>query len=210
MIVEKLSNKFKLIIWEKKHKKIKSSYRKRFKGNSPTIISCNCIGGILYHELGLKFTSPTINLYMNCEDFIKFCENLKYYLSLQITSYNGPIERDYPLGKLGDLTIYFVHYSNLEEAIKKWNERKKRIDWNKIFIIATDRDGCTNQLLERFERLPYKNKRLFTHIEHKEYPSTYYIKGYENDIQIEGLMYKTKNGHYLIDQFDWVDWFNKG
>ena len=56
----------------------KKDYIERYKGKNPTIISCNCIGGIIYNELNLQFLSPTINLYMNCEDFIKFCENMEY------------------------------------------------------------------------------------------------------------------------------------
>ena len=42
-----------------------------------TILSMNCTGGILYHELGLPFLSPTINLYIQAEDFIRFCERLE-------------------------------------------------------------------------------------------------------------------------------------
>lgn len=207
-LMKKLMNHIGNYVWEAQHKKVRQNYIKRYQGNEPTIISCNCIGGILYHELNLQFLSPTINLYMNCEDFIKFCEKLDYYLSLDIQPYEGKIERDYPLGVLGDLLIYFVHYKSLEEAKEKWNSRKNRINWNNIYIIATDRDGLTDGLLRRFLALPYANKKIFTHFPMNEYEDVIYITGYEDDEQIEGLMYKTAGGHYLIDQFDWVNWLN--
>lgn len=43
-----------------------------------TIISSNCISGMICHDLGLKFRSPTINLYFTCHNFVLFINNLKY------------------------------------------------------------------------------------------------------------------------------------
>lgn len=203
----KITRRINDYVWNLQHKRVRETYKQIYHGNNPTIISCNCIGGILYHELDLQFLSPTINLYMNCEDFIKFCERLEYYLSLEIAPYEGEIERGYPLGMLGDLLLYFVHYKSLEEAKSKWNSRKSRINWDNIYIIATDRDGLTDELLARFLALPYTNKKIFTHFSSDE-KDIVYIKGYESEKQIEGLMFKTLGGHYLIDQFNWVDWLN--
>lgn len=204
----KISDKILAEMWKWQHEKIRKGYREKFYGKKPSIISCNCIGGIIYHELGLEFTSPTINLYMKSEDFIKFCEKLSYYLSQEIEEYVGDIEREYPLGMLGDILIYFVHYKSLDEARKKWNERKKRIDYENIYIIAMDRDGFTEEHLRRFEQLPYQNKKLFTHLPYEGHKDVVYIKGYEQEEQLEGLLYHTKGGHYLIDQFDWISWLN--
>lgn len=207
-IFARFINRMKNFLWNCQHKKVRKEYINSYFGTDPTIISCNCIGGILYHELNQKFLSPTINLYMNCEDFVKFCEKMDYYLSLEILPYEGEVERDYPLGKLGDLLIYFVHYNSFEEAREKWNIRKKRINWKNIYIIATDRDGLTEELLTRFINLPYPNKKIFMHLPRNEYNDVVYIRGYEDEKQIEGLMYKTLGGHYLIDQFDWVRWLS--
>ena len=205
--IKKIHNRISEKKWERAHPAVRQSYRERFVGKTPTIISCNCIGGILYHELGLQFTSPLINLYMRCEDFTKFCEKMEYYLSLEITEYDGDIERDYPLGMLGDLVIYFVHYDTLQQAREKWNERRSRMDFDNIYIIATDRDGFNENLCQRFLDLPYKHKKLFAHLPYNS-RDIVYIKGFEKEEQVEGLMYHTKDGHFLIDQFDWVSWFN--
>ena len=57
--------------------------RKRLKNHSFSLISSNCIGGILYHDVGEQFRTPTINLII--PQFVTFAENLRYYL--QAVSY---------------------------------------------------------------------------------------------------------------------------
>lgn len=82
MIYNKVSNKIKTYIWKWKHEKRNIENRKRLKNKEISIISTNCIGGVLSHDLGLQFKSPTVNLFFRAEDFIKFCENLEYYMSI--------------------------------------------------------------------------------------------------------------------------------
>ena len=94
-----------------------------------TIISSNCNGEFIYYDMGLKFMSPTINLSFDMNDYVKFLSNLKWYLEQEIVEYND--ERfDYPTGMLGDIEIRFNHYSTFDEAVSKWNERKKRVNWD--------------------------------------------------------------------------------
>ena len=173
-----------------------------------TIFSCNCTGGVLYHDLNMKFLSPTINMYMVCEDFIKFCENPKHYLSLEMEEYKGDIVRDYPIATLGDITLFLVHYESIGEAAKKWNRRKARINWDNIFVIGTDRDGFNEELSNRFDLLPYK-KVLFTHLP-DDNPNHFYIKGFEDETQVGTVVEKTSrlSGKRVYDRFDWVTFFN--
>ncbi len=200
-MLKRVLNKIRQIIWQCQHKVWQKRLRTRFHGKQPTIISNNCTGGIIYHDLGLQFTSPTINLYMSCPDYIRFLEHLEYYLALTITPYRGDIRRDYPMGTLGDLTLFFVHYHSFEEACAKWQQRVQRVDRENLYIIATDRDGYTPEILQRFNALPYAHKKLFTHLP-TENPDCVYIAGFENEGQVGGLK-------RVIDQFDYVSWFNK-
>ena len=205
MLIKKIFNRICLLIWEKKRKKINKDNQKRIKGNDiPTIFSCNCTGGVMYHDLDERFLSPTVNMFMLCEDFIKFCENYEYYFSLEMKPYNGEIKRPYPLCRLGDLILYMVHYDNFEEAKEKWDARKKRVKKDNIRIIATDRDGCTDELKDRFGKLPYK-KIMFTHLP-DDRENSFYIKGYEQEQQVGTIVeHEGKiSGKRYYDQFDWV------
>ena len=57
------------------HARLNKRNRARFHNPDVSILSMNCIGGVLAHDLGIRFNSPTVNLYMRAEDFIRFCEN---------------------------------------------------------------------------------------------------------------------------------------
>lgn len=57
------------------NRKFTKSQRKRLKNDNFTIISSNCIGGLIYHRLGKEFNSPTINLRFYQNEFIKFVQD---------------------------------------------------------------------------------------------------------------------------------------
>lgn len=184
--------------------------RRKLKNFNPTIISSNCNGGIIYHDLNLPFNSPTINLSMDTDDFIKLVSNLKYYLEQQIIEVEDK-NYDFPCGMLDDIKIRFNHYKTFEEAVEKWNERKKRIDWNKIYIMAIDGDKANYESLQRFDKLPYKNKVIFTHKNYPEIKSSYYIRGFEEMKEVGVLIY-FKNKFWTrryLDDFDYVSFLNQ-
>lgn len=139
--------------------------RKRLVNKDFSILSNNCISGVISSDLGVRFNSPTVNLYMTPSDFVKMIEQLEYYLDLEITELNSDL--DYPVGRLGDITLYFKHYDTFEEACQKWHERKKRIRFDNLYLMMSDRWCCPYSVLQRFEQLPYKHKVCFTA---KEYP----------------------------------------
>lgn len=213
-MISKVIRKIRLYVWKKNRKNLDYADRKRLteRGKQTSIISMNCNGGIISHNLGLRFLSPTVNLYMNAEDFIKFCENLKYYLSVEkIIECKAPEvigDRKYPIAYLDDLKLFLVHYNSVEEAQKKWNERKKRVNWDNIAILNTDREGMTEELKDRFEKLPYR-KVIFVHKPDKRHQSCFYIKGYENENSV-GIITDPKGwrGKRAIDQFNYVDFLN--
>lgn len=183
--------------------------RIRLKNRKPTIIASNCIGTFMYYDMKLPFQSPTINLSFEMNDYVRFLENLKWYLKQPIVPYADD-RFDYPCGMVGDVEIRFNHYKTIEEAITKWEERKLRINWNNLFIVGIDGDNCTYESLKRFDELPYKNKVIFTHKNYPEFPSAYYLRGFED---LEGVFQPTnfKNQFWIrryIDQFDYVTFLN--
>lgn len=183
--------------------------RLRLSNNTFTLLSNNCNGCLICKDMNIRYNSPFVNLYLTPTDFIKYIKNIDHYNNLKLTFINVET-KDYPVGVLGDIELNFVHYQNEQEAKEKWNERKTRINLDNLFILMTERDGCTMDDLIEFDNLSYKNKVVFTKLPYKNIKSSYYIKGFEKDKEV-GLLFKFKNrytGKKYYDDFDYVSWFN--
>lgn len=183
--------------------------RRKLKNTTPTIISSNCNGEFWYYDMKLKFLSPTINLSFDMNEYVKMLENLRWYMEQPILPYEDN-RFEFPTGKLVDIEIRFNHYNTFDEAIVKWEERKKRIDWDNLFILGIDGDNCTYKTMQRFDKLPYKNKVIFTHIPYPEIKSSYYIPGFENEESV-GVLLDFKKQFLVrryLDDFDYVAFLN--
>ena len=190
-------------------KKLNLNNIKRLENKDFSIISQNCIGGVILHELNQRFNSPTVNLFFSAEDFLKFASNLEYYLGMELVQIKT--ERPYPVGKLDDVTVYFMHYNSFQEASKKWMERIKRINWDNLYVMMSQTEGCTDLMVKEFDMLPFENKVIFTAKEYPDVKSAVYIKGSEiSDCMVKDLcQYKSKfTGERLIDDFDYVSFLN--
>lgn len=196
---------FQRIEW-RLYKEIK---RLRLRNHQPTIIASNCIGTFIYYDMKLQFRSPTINLSFDMNDYVRFLENLKWYLEQPLVPYEDD-RFDYPCGMLGDVEIRFNHYKTFEEAAAKWNDRRQRIDWGNLFVIGIDGDECTYESLRRFDALPYENKVIFTHKPYPEFSSAWYIPGFEE----QGGVYhitdftESKRVRRYMDHFDYISFLN--
>lgn len=186
----------------------KKILRIKLKNKDFSVIASNCNGGTILSDLGVRFNTPTINLFFYPKDFLNFVsrleDNLKYELIEVPSDYN------YPVGSLNNIKIHFMHYKTFEEAKEKWDLRKYRINYDNLFIMCTDRDGCTYEQIERFDKLPYKNKIMFTNKEYNEFKSCYYIKGFENQ-QSVGILsnYIGNTSKRYLNKFNFVKWFNQ-
>lgn len=183
--------------------------RKRLKNKDFTIIASNCNGTLMYYDLGLRYLTPTVNLAIGMDDFVKMAENLEHYMEQEIVEGKG--EDGCPVGLLGDIRINFVHYDTFEEGVKKWEERKKRIRWENLFLIGTEKDGCSYETLQRFDRLPYENKVIFTHVEYPEFSSACYVRGFEEKGELGVLTFYKKRfwRRRYLDDFDYVSFLNR-
>lgn len=66
--------------------------------------------------------------------------------------------------------------------------------------------------LERFDALPFLNKVVFTGIPYPTIRSAFYLKGLGEPKRANKQVYATQNfitGKRYIDQFDYIDFFNK-
>ncbi len=188
----------------------KECKRLRLKNRTPSIISSNCNGSMWSHDLRLPFLSPTVNLSFEMNDYVRLLENLKWYMEQPLIPFAD--ERfDYPCGMLGDIEVRFNHYKTFEEAAEKWQQRKERIDWNNLFVLGIDGDGCTYETLRRFDALPYENKVIFTHRPYPEIQSAYYIPGFEEQDGV-GVLLEFKKKFFIrryLDDFDYVAFLNR-
>ena len=190
--------------------------RLRLRNKDFTLITSNCVGGIIYHELGLPFLSPTINLYMEASDFVRFCSDMNHYLNAPITQVHDK-NTTYPVARIKDITIHCVHYSSFDCFVDIWNRRKERIREDNIFFMMTMRDGCTYEDIKKFDALPYKNKVVFVNRVMPEISSAYLIPGTilstkDDYHSVDALTtFKGKfTGLRYIDDFDYVRFLNEG
>lgn len=190
--------------------------RLRLRNRRPTILANNCIGTFIYHDLGLPFLSPTINLTVSHRDFMKFLNHLPEYLESDVY----PLEVKgayYPVGEIRygeeSVRLNFVHYASFEESRSKWNARKKRVDPENLFILEF-KELADPEMIEEFSRLPYPNKRFITN----ENPTTCDCvevldllndKDYRRETG-QLLKYKPKSIKRYLDSFDYISFLNRG
>ena len=150
------------------YKTRKRYFSHKLKNKNITILSNDCSAGTIYHYLGLKFLSPTINIFI-ANDFLVFCKHLREYKECKMKEL-PPNKYGYPIGQLipensflPKVTILFIHYKTFEEAILKWRERFERVNYDNIFLVYNGSlyPQISNQTeLNFFQSVSY-NKRYF-------------------------------------------------
>ena len=186
--------------------------RERLKNTDFSLLSSNCNGGVMCHDLGVQFRSQFVNLWMYCNDFVRYLSDLDYYNSIDEITFLSREEsgHDYPVGLIDGMKVFFVHYHSDEEAQQKWNERKKRINKDNLFVMMSEQNGCTIEDLEAFDQLPYKHKVVFTKKPYESIKSSFYVPGFEEQKElITILAFKSQfSAERYYDIFPYVDWLN--
>ncbi len=191
--------------------------RKALRNKEFTLLSNNCNGGFIYHDLGLQFLSPTINMFFYHDHYLTFLEHLDDYLASELKICVSPLHKTdlkYPIFNLGGanglplIELHFLHYHEADNAIKIWNKRCNRINRNNLFAIFSFFDDTDECWLKRFDAIDIKNKIAFVNHPYPQYKSAVYIPGYE----AEGLgllnQYVNCFGRRKYDYFNFVEWFN--
>ena len=176
-----------------------------------TIFSNNCLGGVFYSDAGRQFTSPLINTAMDGKDFLKFLSNPRHYLDHEMEFFTWP-GRNFPIARIDDIEVNFVHYKTPEECVEKWKTRAERIVWDNIFIIATNHDGmCHDDCMEMFDKLPYKNKIMFVTKEYPQYDWAIPVRQFKNRFQCRVMTaFADMKGHrYYETAYDIPKWIRK-
>lgn len=147
----------------------------KLKKSSISIFSVNCFAGICYNYLGLPFLSPTINMFESAIDFNKMMKNLDYYMSVPVEyikdDYEDSMKHSFPIARIDDVILQFLHYDSFDDAAMCWEKRKQRINKKNIFVVSHTDD---KKELFDFEEIPFKHKVIFTSCTEKT-PSAIYI-----------------------------------
>ena len=206
-----LFSKFRSAINKLQRKAINKTFQKRLTNQGMSVISANCVGAFILHDLNQPFNSPFVNLYLDPSDFVRYLQNITFYQAQPLQFIQT--EKSYPVGLLGDLKVHFMHYHSEQEAREKWEARSQRLDFDNLFIMMTDKDGgkgAKYEDLQAFDNLPHPNKVVFTHKPYPELKSAFYIKGFESEGEVGDLFtFSGWNGEKYYDQFDYVSWFNQ-
>ena len=188
--------------------------RRRLKNKDFSLLSNNCLGAIYMHAIHQPFLTPMVNAGMVPSDFIKFLNNLDYYLSLDVEMESGESDPVFRHGYLGDIRILFGHFKYADEPREKWAIRRKRVNKKNLYIIMTEKDNCTYEDLLAFDQLPYKNKVVFTVRDYPEIKSAFHLKGCIDPKTGQlGYAYDYPTRYSLrryMEQFDLIKWFNSG
>ncbi len=191
-------------------------YEKRLKkdlNNADFSIICsNCIGGFIYHRLGMKFLSPTINCFIEPSDFIRFCDNLKYYLSLDLKFIESG--KPYPVAKLDDITVFFNHSDNAKDANEMWTKRKTRVNYDNLYVIlynrySKDETPLTKEEILMAGKIKCNNLIVLSDIPYPDIPYVLYIPKSDSDL---GSLYfdSDKYGIKTYEKkFDYIGFLSK-
>lgn len=130
----------------------------KLKESSVSIISNNCWGGVAYHTLGLECLSPFKNLFLKDDDYLRVIKNLKQYMAEEPVLKRYKISSNhsrYPVLQIDDIEIYCNHTSDGEQAIKDWNRRKSKINFDNLYIeMYTTNPNIATRFIE--ETIGYK------------------------------------------------------
>ena len=207
-------SKINLMQTIRKKNPIAAARRKKMRSlirNTEASFLCpNCIGGILFHDLGMRFYSPTVNLMMFQDHFIRFVLNRESYLRETLQFYE---DENYscPCAHLGDVNIYFTHYKTQEEARNKWIDRSMRIDDNNLFIFAEERDGVGEHQIRELGKVSARGVLVFTAHQYPDIPYAQFLPSYEKEGEVGNILKRSffDDSREYEKYFDFVKWFNE-
>lgn len=194
------------------------SWRSAINLKSFTLISQNCIGGCIYHDLGVEFQSPFINCFVDGDDFANILSNLPGYLAAVATP-NGYEKAGgvncCPTIQILDAKVYALHYSSDVEAADCWNRRASRIDLSNVFVIANSWNcGYSSETIVKIAGCGYPTV-VFTDVDY-EIDNQILLKGtlFRQDdrriVRPNLTDYSPSGLRYFEEMFDFVGWLNSG
>lgn len=151
-------------------RKVKAAYIRRrmqrraqpfLQGQGFSFITQNCIGIRFSQWAKDGYRSPTVNLWFKPGGFLDFVEQLPEYLAMEVVE--DPEQSNaygYPVGRIGEVEVYFTHYRSFADARAQWHRRAARVRLDRVIVVMQERDGFEASHLRRFEQLAWPRKLL--------------------------------------------------
>ena len=176
-----------------------------------SVLSMNCFGGHIYQDLNIPYESPTAGLFFFADDFCSILEDISILKrnivfvpksKWKLANDKMPTrEHPYPIGVFEgtDIEIHFLHYYTERDALDKWHRRMKRFNFDRFIAIGFQQNECTQETIERFERIDIPNKVFFTNWD-MNLPHAIYMQEFK-DRESSPDPYKYVNIYYryLVD-----------
>ena len=179
-----------------------------------TVLSDDCWGQALYDELGLPCLTPMIGAGMHPDCFLRFLGNVEGYLKSPlrfVSNTKHPSLRRlrtqravWPVGVIGDdVEIHFLHYRREDESRRMWESSCEKLNLNRLVVkFSTDKNGATQDHINRFAALPFERKLILSPREHPNIPCAVYTP---NWVLNGAVMFRRS-----IKHFDCTHWLNTG
>lgn len=183
-----------------------------------TVLSNDCWGQALYEGYGLPCQTPLAGSGMHADCFLRFLGNIEGYLRSPLrfipeTRYTAVkrlrSQREaqnglWPIALLGeDVEVHFLHYRREDEARRAWNAGCELLNLKRIAVkFSADKDGATQEHVERFAALPFERKLLISRQSLPEIACAVQTPDYV----INGAVMFRRS----VKQFDCTHWLNTG
>lgn len=192
-------------------KKIARRYQENYHGPAPTLFCNNCTGSMMLHDLGLRFNSPFVNLWIRPDDFLAICANPEAELAHELVQVES--EFDYPVATLNGKRIYLQHYDSFAQAKEIWNRRLERVDFSNINVLFVLRDSYRPETIQAFKNIPQQRKLMLVAQGQEAGEDTLALPNATNS-QGGGLQILTDYvgwfGRRYYDEFDFPAWISDG
>lgn len=117
---------------------------KSFFGNS-------CVSGWVYYHQQLQYNNPFIwHLILNDKGFLKMVKNFNHYINQEPVFIeqdvndgrykHTSIDTDYPIMKLDDVNLHFIHHKDSQVVYDNYMKRIDRIQDTEIITVCWDNE----------------------------------------------------------------------
>ncbi len=108
----------------------------------------------------MRFTSPTINMYAENDDYLRFLRDIKGHFATPMIAVENYVDHPiggnaYPRGRVGDSEWVFNHDVTAETPIERWNRGVERFNHENFIAVMTI---MSDEAAHEFDSLPIKYK----------------------------------------------------